>query len=91
MINEPNTIYEIRYEFDLNDSEVIIPEKCIFKFEGGKLKNGILVGNNTIIVNKLNQCFEDSLVLSGTFSGSAYPEWYGCYPNQKKIFVLQKF
>ena len=44
MINEPNTIYEIRYDFDLNGQEIIVPDNCALKFEGGYLKNGTLSG-----------------------------------------------
>lgn len=35
-----NTIYEIRYDFDLNGAEITIPENCILYFKGGKLLNG---------------------------------------------------
>lgn len=50
MINESNTIYEIRYDFDLNGSTITIPEGCTLKFDGGSLSNGVLSGkvNNTI-------------------------------------------
>ena len=44
MINEPNTIYEIRYDFDLNGQEIIVPDNCVLKFEGGYLSNGTLLG-----------------------------------------------
>ena len=44
MINQPNTIYEIRYDFDLDGKEIAIPEGCIFKFNGGTLRNGTLKG-----------------------------------------------
>lgn len=37
-----NTIYEIRYDFDLNGAEITIPESCVLKFNGGSLSNGIL-------------------------------------------------
>ena len=37
MINQANTIYEIRYDFDLNNQTITIPENCILKFEGGPL------------------------------------------------------
>lgn len=40
MINQPNTIYEIRYDFDLNSKEITIPEGCTLKFEGGSLDGG---------------------------------------------------
>lgn len=49
MINQANTIYEIRYDFDLNGETIEIKEGCSLKFEGGSIKNGIIVLNNTKI------------------------------------------
>lgn len=40
MINEPNTIYEIRYDFDLNGKEITLPEYCDLRFNGGSVNNG---------------------------------------------------
>ncbi len=45
MIDEFNTIYEIRYDFDLNGKEITIPRNCVLKFNGGSLNNGIINGN----------------------------------------------
>lgn len=45
MINQPNTIYEIRYDFDLNSNIINIQEGCTIKFKGGSLINGTLNGN----------------------------------------------
>ena len=45
MINEPNTIYEIRYDFDLNGTEITLSENCVLKFNGGSLSNGTINGN----------------------------------------------
>lgn len=42
MINQPNTIYEIRYDFDLNGKILELPENCTLKFEGGSFNNGDL-------------------------------------------------
>ena len=42
MVNEPDTVYEIRYDFDLDGGQIIIPENCILKFDGGSLSNGKL-------------------------------------------------
>lgn len=39
-VTQENTIYEIRYEFDLGGETVPVPTKCIFKFEGGSIGNG---------------------------------------------------
>lgn len=49
MINQPNTIYEIRYDFDLNGATITIPEGCILKFKGGCLSQGNVTLNNTAI------------------------------------------
>lgn len=35
-----NSIFEIRYDFDLNGQTIILPENTILKFNGGKLFNG---------------------------------------------------
>lgn len=42
MINQANTIYEIRYDFDLNGATITIPENCTLKFNGGKFDNGTI-------------------------------------------------
>lgn len=51
MINEPNTIYEIRYDFDLNNEAIYIPKECILDFKGGSLNNGVIYSNQTKIIN----------------------------------------
>ena len=38
-VTETNTIYEIRYDFDLGGTAFSIPSGCYFQFNGGKLKN----------------------------------------------------
>lgn len=65
-MNQPNTIYVIRYDFDLNGETIEMQERCTLKFEGGCLKNGILKGNNTHIVESKAQLF-DSIILRGSF------------------------
>lgn len=40
MINQPNTIYEIRYDFDLDGESIEMQEGTVLKFEGGILRNG---------------------------------------------------
>ena len=42
-VTKENTIYEIRYNFDLNGATITIPQGCVLKFEGGKLSNGIVI------------------------------------------------
>jgi len=55
MINKPNTIYIIQYDYCLNDAEIVIPENCVLQFEGGTLNNGTINLNNT----KLNNIIGD--------------------------------
>lgn len=47
--NQANTIYEIRYDFDLNGNTISIPDNCELKFIGGSLKNGTINFNNTLL------------------------------------------
>lgn len=50
MINKTNTIYEIKYDFDLNNTEITIPKGCILDFRGGNFSNGILHSDRTIVL-----------------------------------------
>lgn len=78
MVNEPNTIYEIRYDFDLNGTTINIPEGCVLKFEGGSLDNGQLVGSQSCIIAPPVFIFKELLLISGTWTLSyAYCEWFG--------------
>ena len=54
MINQPNTIYEIRYDFDLDGKTIEVPENCVLKFEGGKLDNGTINFSNTQLSGLIN-------------------------------------
>lgn len=49
-INKANTIYEIRYDFDLNGEEIIISDNCILDFQGGRIANGTIQLTNTRIL-----------------------------------------
>ena len=50
MIAQSNTIYEIRYDFDLNGNEIIIPAGCTLDFQGGSFSNGTVVFNSTLVL-----------------------------------------
>lgn len=49
-VTQPNTIYEIRYDFDLGGEEVILPTSCILSFQGGSVSNGSVVCDETNII-----------------------------------------
>lgn len=64
---DANTIYEVRYEFDLNEETVEMPANCTLNFNGGKIINGAIVGNNTSCGVCKNIIF-DNCQLSGTWN-----------------------
>lgn len=83
-ITKSNTIYEIRYNFDLNEEKIEIPTNCVLKFIGGTLSNGIIQGNNTLIKTEANQIFNINLSLSGSWSNrTLFPEFYGAKGDGK--------
>lgn len=48
-VTEENTIYEIRYDFDLNGETLEIPEGCVLDFKGGSIKVGESIIKNDVI------------------------------------------
>lgn len=44
-VTTANTIYEIRYDYDLNGQTVTLPANCVLKFNGGRLTNGTINGD----------------------------------------------
>lgn len=78
MISEENTIYVIKWDFDLGGEDVTISKNCVLKFEGGSLSNGTVVGQNTFIDADPVEIFGSDITLDGTWSVTeAYPEWFG--------------
>lgn len=61
-----NTIYEIRYDFDLDGITLNIPNNCILLFNGGSISNGTIVFNKTKIRADLVQIFGLNVIFSGT-------------------------
>lgn len=66
MINQPNTIYEVRYDFDLNGETIEMQEGCTLKFCGGSLKNGTIIGNETSIDAKC-PIFTQNILIRGNW------------------------
>ena len=72
MINDANTVYEIRYDFDLNGKEIHIPSDCVLKFVGGQFRNGSIVGDNTRISTTNKSIFYNVIVKSGCIGELQY-------------------
>lgn len=64
-VTAANTIYEIRYDFDLAGGSVTIPAGCVLKFAGGKIINGSIIANKTRIDAELVQIFGTNVEISG--------------------------
>lgn len=78
MITQSNTIYEIRYDFDLNGQEITIPEGCVLDFQGGSISNGSVVGNYTTINAKPVKIFNITTAIKGTWNVvESFSEWFG--------------
>lgn len=65
-VSNKNTIYEISYSFDLRGKTVVLPQNSTLKFNGGSIKNGILIGNDTKIEETKEPVF-NKVVISGTW------------------------
>lgn len=77
-VTQENTIYEIRYDFDLDGGSVTVLSGCVLKFNGGKLSNGTIVGTNAVICADAVKIFGTDLTVSGTWRlDKALPEWFG--------------
>ena len=66
MISKPNTIYVIQYDYDLQGTEITVPENCVLDFQGG-ISNGTIIHNNTLYsgnisyrnVNLYGKCYNE--------------------------------
>lgn len=77
MMSQPNTIYEVRYDFDLNGETIEMQEECTLKFEGGTIKNGKLIYNNTYIKSQNTNIYHDVIVQGTIKNKIAYSDWFG--------------
>lgn len=77
MISNPNTIYEIRYDFDFENETVVLPKDSILYFEGGSFSNVTLKGSNTTIQAQNYEIFKN-VTLTGIWdTADFYVEWFG--------------
>ena len=77
MINKPNTTYIIQYDYDLTQSKINLPKNSMLSFQGGKISNGTIIGNNSTLNSDLVQIF-NNIILEGEWNiNQSYPEWFG--------------
>ena len=78
-INKPNTIYVIRYDYDLNGQSINIPNGCVLYFQGGSLKNGKLISQEDLssVFKWDNYGFlHKDIVLDNSEKGTIEFDWY---------------
>ena len=85
MLNQSNCIYEIRYDFDLDGKNIGISDECILKFEGGSIKNGKIIGNNTGLLANKNTIFYNIYIDGNWNVQDIYSIWFDLIPNNINI------
>ena len=73
-VTQANTIYEVRYDFDL-DAEFTMPQDCILKFVGGHIRGVKLNLTNTFIDASCIMGILPSQIGGVMSNNVAYPEW----------------
>lgn len=77
MLSDPNTIYIIQYDYDLNGAEINIPNNCVLSFNGGSISNGII--NNEFCIDSLKTKIFENVKLSDI--SDIYVEYIGININ----------
>lgn len=70
-----NTIYELRYAFDLAGLNITLPSNCILKFDGGTISNGVLDLNGALVEpanHPMSDYFTNTLEVSGFKQGQTF-------------------
>jgi hypothetical protein len=86
MLSEANTIYEIRYDFDLNGETIEMKEGCTLKFKGGSLNNGKIIFNGTFIDAKEIYIFKDISISGMLKNTNVKIDWF----SNKDITTINK-
>lgn len=79
------------FVYNLNNKKIHLPKRLLLKFSGAIIKNGELVGDNSLIVADPVRIF-DQIRLSGHFvnTDKVYVEWFGTIPNDATSVDLKK-
>lgn len=77
-LNSSNTEYIVQYDYDLNGGLLNIPKDSVLRFEGGSIKNGYIIGDNTTIIAPLSsEIFTGSTLIGSWKNIDFYPKWFG--------------
>ena len=94
-ITKENTIYEIRYDFNLFDEIVTIPKNCVLKYNGGSINNGTINCNNTLLlgtvnISKITGTVSNKIIYTSWFSDNDFSEIAASVFNSNSTLQLDK-
>lgn len=75
--NYADSIWEIRYAFDLQGVTFNVPEGVTLKFTGGVLKNAVIVGDFTSVESGSVKVFEDVTLVGDWNVDKFFATWFG--------------
>lgn len=68
VISQQDTTYIITFSHNLNGTTLAVPSGCGIVFKGGCFYNGVLDGDDTVILSRESKCFGNDLTFTGTFN-----------------------
>lgn len=79
-----NTIYEVRYNFDLGGETVHVGSGCVLKFVGGNISNGTIIGEGLGCENVPDTTLKSQVFVDGynLFGNSVRAEDIGMVPDE---------
>lgn len=93
-INQQDTIYEIKYDFDLNNLEIKLPKNSILNFTGGSLSNGNIVVQGNISINSPLYTIFKNVAFSQPYDYSSFIDtFYDIWADnifKSKVFRVAK-
>lgn len=75
-IKTSNTTYVLKYKYNLRGTTLEIPQGCVLTFEGGSIKNGTIVLNQTKVTGSKTKKIFKKVSLKGKVKGDCYAEWF---------------
>jgi len=86
MLGAANVVYVIKYNFTLGE-DVIIPAGCVLKFEGGSIRGGRMIMNNTSIVSK-KTAFYDVVIPKSSIKteNPVYLKWFSSSNDLQTLY-----
>ena len=96
---DDSTVYELRYDFDLQGTTIVMPKESVLSFKGGSLRNGSIEGYDTIISGYHTANFENIHFIGNFIVDSEHVVWeevdgnnnaYACYVTEdgKRIKLM---